>query len=340
MTDTDTDLPRLTRPDLLAKALDIAREYHDDGLTLTLRQLYYQFVARGLVPNGQLSYKRIGDTLTDARYDGAFPPDWLEDRGREVTDGQATRRIPAVVRLDKDAVSMLHAIPRALVEVDRWIDQPWYVSAWVEKEALAGVFEEPCKRLGVSLFPCRGYPSVSALWDWLKKARAACDPALRRTAYNYPGGAEVVQHHWGTALRCVVLYWGDHDPDGLEIPESAERNLRRLMLLGGEEIDLTFRRVALTPEQIEEYQPPPFPAKETSSRFDAYVRRTGLHDAWELDALEPRVLRSLIEDTVGEYWDEAIHEAAVQEERHHRAALARRLPRLAADTFTPDDGEE
>ncbi len=55
-------------------ANEIIDEYRDQGFTLTLRQLYYQFVARGLIPNTQRDYKRLGSILNDARLAGLV--DW------------------------------------------------------------------------------------------------------------------------------------------------------------------------------------------------------------------------------------------------------------------------
>ena len=48
-------------------------------------------VLRGLCPSGQIHYKRIGQVLTDARYDGRFPVGGLEDRGREYFSGSYYR---------------------------------------------------------------------------------------------------------------------------------------------------------------------------------------------------------------------------------------------------------
>lgn len=56
---------------LIAHAQSICDEYVSQGFTLTLRQLYYQFVARDLIPNTQREYKRLGSVINDARLVGA-----------------------------------------------------------------------------------------------------------------------------------------------------------------------------------------------------------------------------------------------------------------------------
>ena len=68
--------------DLINQANRIIAEYQQQGFKLTLRQLYYQFVARDLVPNTTQSYKRLGSIINDGRLAGEI--DWLaiEDRTR------------------------------------------------------------------------------------------------------------------------------------------------------------------------------------------------------------------------------------------------------------------
>lgn len=269
----------------LENARDIAGEY---GGNLTLRQLYYQLVARGFIENSQRSYKRVGNILAQARLAGDFPFDWLLDRTRECRPGDFGTDSTSVYRALRSAGNELRTAPERWLWRSRWWGQPTHVSVWVEKEALSGVFEEPCDRLGVSWFVLRGYSSLSSLSQWvdtMDEAQSA-DPAIE---------------------EAVVLYFGDHDPDGWEIPRSAERNVDAIAEVRG--IDLppvTFERIALNRDQIDTYSPPPFPAKETSSRFKSYVREHRLNDAWELDALNPRTLISLIEGAVAPHFDREI----------------------------------
>lgn len=314
--------------EIVRHANRIAEEYRDQGLTLTLRQMYYRFVATGLIENGQKAYKRIGSALTDARYAGRFPVDAIEDRGRSLSGGSHND-----LNLDvRDALERAHADLRSApyyLRAGRWHDQPRHVSVWVEKEALAGVFAPVCAELGLSFLACKGYPSVSVLYDFATELRDV-------------ETAGTVEH--------VVLYFGDHDPDGLEIPAAAARSVKRLCDLRGREDEdededvnddgdleddnvdeeervalefggtddtvihapswlrcpVRFRRAALNIDQIRAFNPPPFPAKETSARFTSYVRKTGLTEAWELDALEPRALRDLIRREAGRLYDPAV----------------------------------
>lgn len=304
-----------TRTDILEHARQMVDEYQRQGLTLTLRQLYYQFVARGLLPNGQQVYKRIGDTLTEARYVGQFPIEGVLDRGRSVHRGSFTEHLVDVDQAYGEATAAVRRLPDWYVRSDRWFGQETFVSVWVEKEALAGIFEQTCDRLGVSWFAGKGYPSVSALWDFIQAARAA--------------------ENEGGCKRVKVLYFGDHDPDGWEIPRSSLRGLRQLMETYDCQIPIEFERVALLMDQIQQYNPPPFPAKETSARYNGYVKEHGTDDAWELDALEPVVLRKLIEDNVNTLFDRSIYDENQREVRETRRDL-RELMR--SEKFQVDAG--
>lgn len=278
----------MSRQEALLYAREIASEY---GGNLTVRQLYYQLVARGYIPNSQESYKRLVSILTNARLAGSFPFDWLLDRTREARPGRFSGDQVSIESALRSAARELRSAPESWLWRDRWLGQSTHVSVWVEKEALAGVFEGPCEELGVAWFVLRGYSSLSALSQWVDHVAAACGPG-------------------GSIERAVVLYFGDHDPDGWEIPRSAERNVHAIAEVRGIYLPpVVFERVALVYDQIEQYNPPPFPAKETSSRYDSYIREHGLRDAWELDALRPNTLAAMIRDRVEQHFDPEIRDA-------------------------------
>src|SRR5688572_10836004 len=162
--------PKLSQSDLFDAAHTIAEEYSGN---LTLRQLYYQTVARGFSSNSQEAYRRLGELIARARLDGRFPFEWLVDRTRESYPGAFAERKHSVIDAMAEARDAIRHTPFWYLRADRWWGQPLHVSVWVEKEALAGVFEEPCNGLGVSWFVCRGYPSISALWQWVEQLREA-----------------------------------------------------------------------------------------------------------------------------------------------------------------------
>lgn len=308
------------------RAYEIAKEYNGN---LTVRQLYYRIVAEDAFPddrrwtkvpntgrwildlengskNADPNYKWLIGLLTDARFSGAFPFDWLLDRTREARPGKFTKTQTDVAAALENAANDLRGAPESWLWQDRWYGQPQHVSVWVEKEALMGVFEEPCEQLGVAWFVLRGYSSLSAISQWIDNVREAYDA--------------------GHIESATVLYFGDHDPDGWEIPRSAERNVQDIARV--REIDLPpieFERVALLGEQIRKFKPPPFPAKESSSRYDSYVKEHGLTDAWELDALRPEVLERLIRDGIAAHFDESVHAANTALVKRRRDEMRKKM---------------
>jgi len=139
---------------LIETANQIISEYQEQGFDLTLRQLYYQFVARDVIANKQTEYKRLGSIINDARLAGLI--DWraIVDRTRE-RRGNSHWGSPA---------SILQSCIDSY-QIDKWADQPWRPEVWIEKDALVGVISRVCHELDVPYFSCRGYTSQSSMWD-------------------------------------------------------------------------------------------------------------------------------------------------------------------------------
>ena len=279
---------------LVETANAIVEEYQAQGYVMTLRQLYYQLVARGYVENTKQSYKRIGEHVNHARLAGLI--DWAAI----VDDG----RVPMLSPSWRSPASAVHAVADAYRR-DRWRNQPNYVEVWVEKGALARALEPVCDDAHVRLLACRGYASATALYDAAKR--------LRR------------MEEAGRAAH--VLYFGDHDPSGLDMDRDA---VERVGLLSeGAFHNVRFRRVALTREQIAEHAPAPNPAKLSDSRVSGYVAEHGA-DSWELDALPPDVLSGLVRRAILDFRDPAAWKLAMAEERAERAPIRAAAERLEA----------
>ena len=112
--------------DTIEQANEIIEDYAEQGFSLTLRQLYYQFVSRGLMDNKQAEYKRLGSVLSDARLAGLV--DWaaIEDRTR-------------FVRSDPHWETASSYIQAEGFNVDKWENQKYRLEVWIEKDALVGV---------------------------------------------------------------------------------------------------------------------------------------------------------------------------------------------------------
>jgi len=188
----------------------IAQKYYDAGYQMTVRQLYYQLVSKALIPNNLNSYQRVVRALKDARLKGWFDMELIVDRARTVGKMSDSFELD-VDKGMKAAADIISDVPGNVIFSDRWLGQTTNVSVWVEKEALAGIFERVCSRYHVSFFACKGYPSISSLWDWIKKLLK-----------SFKASKALAHRMMLKPFRVAeILYFGDHDPDGWQIPRSA-----------------------------------------------------------------------------------------------------------------------
>ena len=257
---------------VVERANAICADYAAQGYDLTLRQLYYQFVARGFIPNTQQSYKRLGDIVNRGRLAGLVDWDYIVDRTRNL---QALSHWSTPAEIIRDAARGFN--------LDKWATQPTRVEVWVEKEALAGVVGQAGEREDCAYFSCRGYVSQSELW----------------------GAAQRLGGYVEAGQRVVVLHLGDHDPSGIDMTRDIEDRLEKFTMrdylanhredfgdtvmvsdvlramaerVGGSWPStpaIEVRRIALNMDQVEEFDPPPNPAKLTDSRIAGYLERYG-----------------------------------------------------------------
>lgn len=323
---------------LLRSIMPILADYASQGYDLSLRQLYYQLVAKDLIPhdrsyaqrdgkwvptpygvngsstNAEPNYKWIGDVVSDARLAGLIDWDMIQDRGRTVSSNPHWENPRRFI----DIVAPQFAL-------DKWLDQPNYVEVMVEKQALEGVLEPLCSELDIKFAANKGYSSSSALYK-----------AGKRFA-----------HKLSDEKKCHIIYLGDHDPSGIDMSRDIEERINlfagvvdeeRLkeinqmresinVLIEADELDgVMVHRVALNMDQIRQLRPPENPAKITDPRADDYIAKFG-RKSWELDAIEPRALAKLVRDKVHDLRDPDIWEKSYKREtamRNELLALAKK----------------
>ena len=251
------------RRELIARIDEIASDYASRGMKLTVRQCYYQLVSRGVIPNSADEYKKIVDTVKTGRLAGLLDWEAFEDRGRYVRQNAHW-----------DSPKEIIEAAARQYRIDTRATQPYYLETWIEKDSLVSILEDICLPLDVPCFSCRGFSSVTALYEASERIKADGRPS-------------------------IILYCGDHDPSGLRIAQNIEESLSQTF----EVTNLTFRRIGITYEQVKAMNLPPFPAKEKDKNYDWYVRTTGLTEAWEVDALPPEILKKLYTDAISEYTD-------------------------------------
>lgn len=244
--------------ELIRLVNQVVEEYQAQGYELTLRQAYYQLVARGYIPNNERSYKNIGNLINDGRLAGLI--DWYS-----ITD--RTRNLRSNSHWDNPADVIASA--RYSYLLNKWDGQPNYVEVWVEKDALVDIVGQACRPLDTPYFSCRGYTSQSEMWS----------AAQRFISQDYRDNR-------------VIIHLGDHDPSGIDMTRDIQE---RLQMFGA---DVYVKRVALTMNQIGTYNPPPNPAKITDSKPSNMTYREWLEsDArWLLNQIPKDVVEWVYEE--------------------------------------------
>lgn len=112
----------------------------------------------------------------------------------------------------------------------------------------------------------------------------------------------------------VLIYAGDHDASGDDLYRD---------LLERTDCWAKTRRIALTREQVEEYELPRLEGKIADPRVEAFMQTHGYDTPVqvEMDALDPTVLRGLYQDAVDEFWDDEAYAAVMESEEDDRDAL-------------------
>jgi hypothetical protein len=312
----------------------IVGEYQQQGLVLTLRQLYYQLVTRDIIPNEQREYDRLGRLLKEGRMAGIT--DWaaIEDR----------LRVPQKPSSWDSPADIVDTAARQYRR-NRMEGQRVAIEVWVEKDALSGVLRRVTNEFGIALQVNRGYGSVTAMHDCFGRIENAL---------------------MAGASKFIILYLGDHDPSGVDMlrdihdrlfefwygskvdPDDQGQASAEYVLKNGhgslgaysapngqwvpydrKDFARVFEivPVALTRKQIEQYDPPPNPAKRTDSRAADYMRAHGTQ-SWEVDALRPEVLNQILRDAITERMDMEQFDRILDLEQGDRKRMREMIERM------------
>lgn len=267
---------------LVRIADEVSTRYEEAGMRMTLRQLHYQLVTKNVYANTSKTYQLLKRLVRDGRMAGLISWTAIEDRVRNVVSPTTYDSPVNVLEAARDSYKR-----------DLWTGQHFRPALWCEKDALAGILEPIAAKERVEFLACRGYASASALWE-----------AGQRFAGNVAAGQ-----------RPVVIHLGDHDAWGINMTSD---NRDRLATFAG--VPVLVVRIALNMDQVERWKLPPNVAKESAGLGEKYVRDHG-ESSWEVDALEPSVLRDLVVAAVGKYRDPAKWDAAVKREAEELQSL-------------------
>lgn len=286
---------QFTKQWIIQNAIDVLSRY--EAGVLTIRGLHYQLVSRGMTNDIQ-HYKRVVAATGDARWQGLISFNAFSDRDRYLAC--ETEAEPSIYENKLDTAKFQVGAWMREYSLNMWENQTYYPEVFIEKKALEGVFIKPCERHRIALGACKGYPSLTFLHDATKRFK---------DAYN-------------RGQQPVIIYFGDYDPSGEDIPRALEENIK---LLGCPQIEV--RRIALKEWQVVDWKLPPAPTKITDSRSANW---DGLGQV-ELDAVKPEVLIQLLDKAVEDLFDENLYDELKEREEEEREAFRVEMKRYVEE---------
>lgn len=251
----------------------------------SVRHVFYRMTDPRLpesVPKTEQGYQQVQRRISELRRSGFIAYDWITD---------ATRR-GYFVNTFSDGADFIERMA-GLYRSNLWADTSRYVEVWCESRSIAGVIENECERLAVSLYPAGGFSSITLAYQ-------AAQSINRETNYG--------------ERPAEIIYIGDYDPAGVLIDKSIESELRNHL---DPDVVMNFDLIAITPEQIEVYDLPTKPRKKTGRRV--------LHitETVEAEAMPASELRARLVSNIEIYIPEGALQAAKVAEQSEREGLQR-----------------
>jgi hypothetical protein len=236
-----------------AEALEIVGRVKDIiaeyAQQLTIRQIFYRLVGKYLYEKTELAYNRLGEYLNRARRAGIL--DWESFRD----DGDIVPDIPGWFGPEQ----FWNNVRAWAEDYFRTPDGDVYVEVWVETAGMAPQIQAVADEFGVRVIPSGGFSSVTA----------------RRNAAQ-----RLIEI--GKKKRVIILLIGDYDPSGQSIMDSAAEDI---LAFGAQ---VTFERLAVTPEQAQQHSLESAPQKKDD------VRGEYMAETYQAEALDPDVLADIV----------------------------------------------
>jgi hypothetical protein len=257
----------------------------------SVRHVYYQMTNPRLpeyVEKSERGYDQVQYRCLKLRRDGRLPYGWIAD---------ATRR-GYFTNTYRSAAEFLRNVA-GLYRADLWRDSETYVEVWCESRSIAAVIQDDCEELAVSLYPAGGFSSVTLCYEAAEQINAL---AIDKRSV-------------------VIFYIGDYDPAGVLIDLAIEKELRIHL---DTNINLDFRRLAITPEQIRRFDLPRKPRKKSDRRV-LRIKQTV-----EAEAMPARILRALLRTEIESLLPQRaleVSKVAEESEQEYLNLLAKRADR-------------
>lgn len=237
--------------------IDVLREDHPQSV----RHVFYRMTDPRLpepVEKSDRGYRHVQDRVKKLRRAGRVPYGWIADATRR---GYHTSTFNGAA----DFLKRMAGIYRS----DLWAQSKYYVEVWCESRSIAGVIQDTCEELAVSLYPCGGFSSITLAYE----------------------AAQTINWECREGKVCLIYYIGDYDPAGVLIDRSLEQELREHL----DGAPMCFWRLGITEEQIAEYDLPTKPRKATDRR-SLHIKETV-----EAEAMPAHILRDILRREI-EMW--------------------------------------
>lgn len=271
---------------------DILREIVEEQKPMTVRQVFYRAVVKGYVEKTEKGYGYIQRDLAQMRRDGRMPFAWIIDSSRNARGSQGHN-----LDLEEWLAEQTADLPNTVASWwsrDLLADHEFSIQVWLEKEALSEVIHGICQRWGVPLYPARGYASLTFIQDAAQDLESKDRPAK-------------------------IFHLGDYDPSGQDAIKNVQYDLRGMAKKTAKN-GLEFKIVAVTPQQIREMNLPTRPTKKSDTRSGGFG-----DESVELDAIEPDVLRTLVNDTLTGCFPPGAREENARRQEQEREQIRARI---------------
>lgn len=285
--------------------------------------MYYNLVSAGVIPNEKSTYRSLSRFTAKLRKNGELPMDCFADSSRRIEDINDTYRTPEQY-IDNAIRYLLNATENYIATIPRWHKRPEYVEVWTEKDVMVGVLKSILRDRQVRIVPNKGFSRLAFVDQNLSR--------LREMQLETEDGIRNIEN-------IHILYFGDFDPSG----DSMDGNIQDLLEWGTTKYKLkdniTFERVSLTPEQIDQYGLPPNPdlgnpnskaykKLHKDPRKNSFVEKYGKLTQYEVDALHafvPEEFKAMVLNAVDKYFDEDIYNEVLEQEEHSLESLNKLL---------------
>lgn len=278
----------------------ILKQVKKFNIALTVRQVHYILVETPEANHKNTigAYQKASRILTKMRYAGLLSWDKITDETRGVY------KTTSYEDIDKALEGLLKKYRR-----DRWKDSEYYVEVWTEKRTLVNQFYQVTDKYDVFLASGGGFSSATYIYE-------AVDRIIQKQ----------LQHK-----KIIILYFGDLDPSGDFMDEDIEKRFEEW------NINLTFKRIALKEEHLQQFNlkkrfdVPVKKGEKIYNKIKADPRAKNFYEKYgelfqvELEALDPNILNSMLENSILEYVDTKQHDKVKEEENAEVEQVEKKL---------------